>query len=164
MSNALATSSARTADTTAWQRASTPERLVQLLLALGCWTVLGLAFSLQPAADGLGTHEQLGLAPCSFYQLTGRPCPSCGMTTAFAHMAHAQPLQAVIVQPMGALLFILTAIVAVALTITSLTGRSWLHLAYQPTAPLWLYGLLALWLASWGYKIAYGQILGHFGP
>jgi hypothetical protein len=30
------------------------------------------------------THRQLGLPPCTFYEVSGLPCPSCGMTTSFA--------------------------------------------------------------------------------
>ena len=30
------------------------------------------------------THTQLGMPPCNFVVLTGKPCPSCGMTTSFA--------------------------------------------------------------------------------
>lgn len=32
----------------------------------------------------MSTHTQLGLAPCNFVLLTGKPCPACGMTTSFA--------------------------------------------------------------------------------
>ena len=32
----------------------------------------------------MATHTQLGLPPCNFVTLTGKPCPSCGMTTSFA--------------------------------------------------------------------------------
>ena len=45
----------------------------------------GLARWLEPAAAGLGTHQQLGLPPCTVRVLAGVPCPSCGMTTSFAH-------------------------------------------------------------------------------
>ncbi|MBN2432696.1 MAG: DUF2752 domain-containing protein [Acidobacteria bacterium] len=39
---------------------------------------------LQPAPDGHGTHEQLGLPPCLFRQILSIDrCPSCGLTTAF---------------------------------------------------------------------------------
>src|SRR5262245_53859132 len=37
-----------------------------------------------------GTHQRMGLPPCSFYYLTGYkyPCPSCGMTTSFTLLMH----------------------------------------------------------------------------
>jgi predicted Na+-dependent transporter len=34
------------------------------------------------------THRKLGLPPCTFYLMSGLPCPSCGMTTSFALLAH----------------------------------------------------------------------------
>jgi hypothetical protein len=32
----------------------------------------------------MATHTQLGMPPCNFVTLAGKPCPSCGMTTSFA--------------------------------------------------------------------------------
>lgn len=46
--------------------------------------VLGLSMILVPDPRGYGTHEQLGLRPCTSATLTGRLCPTCGMTTSFA--------------------------------------------------------------------------------
>jgi Protein of unknown function (DUF2752) len=46
--------------------------------------VLGLARVLVPDSRGYGTHTQLGLRSCAFAGVTGRLCPTCGMTTAFA--------------------------------------------------------------------------------
>lgn len=64
-------------------------RLSLLLAAGGLAGVFAVAFWLNPyGPDGAprarGTHQQLGLPPCNFMTLSGKPCPSCGMTTSFA--------------------------------------------------------------------------------
>ena len=55
-----------------------------------------------PATSGIGTHEQLGLAPCRFRELFGFRCPGCGVTTAVSHFAHGEPGLALATQPLGA--------------------------------------------------------------
>ena len=64
-------------------------RILLVAMALAFTVVLTLAFTLNPYdADGqprtMATHTQLGLPPCNFVTLTGKPCPACGMTTSFA--------------------------------------------------------------------------------
>src|SRR5262245_31491696 len=61
-----------------------------LAAAAGVIAVLALARWLEPSPLGYGTHRQLGLLPCSFRRITGYPCPSCGMTTAFAWFVRGQ--------------------------------------------------------------------------
>lgn len=78
------------------------------------WTVLVLSAWLQPDGRGFGTHQQLGLPPCTFEALTHVPCPGCGLTTSFAHMAHGHVLQSFGAHLMGPLLFLLTLAVALA--------------------------------------------------
>ncbi len=73
--------------------------LMAIGLFLGITMVWGLARWIDPYdAEGApkmrSTHEQLGLPPCRFLQLTGRPCPSCGLTTSFALLAHGDPRSA----------------------------------------------------------------------
>lgn len=68
-------------------------RIVLLLTAAGFVVVLGLSLWINPYdADGqprtMATHRQLGLPPCNFMVMAGKPCPSCGMTTAFSLLAH----------------------------------------------------------------------------
>lgn len=40
-------------------------------------------------AEKWGTHTQLGLPPCSFKEMAGVSCPSCGMTTSFTLLMRA---------------------------------------------------------------------------
>jgi hypothetical protein len=63
---------------------------------------------LTPSASGIGTHTQLGLPPCGFLWLTGLPCPGCGLTTSFAHLARLQFDAAIAANPLGLPLFLLT--------------------------------------------------------
>jgi hypothetical protein len=64
-------------------------RAALVLIALILIAVFAVAAWLNPYnPDGtprrLATHRQLGLPPCNFVMMTGKPCPSCGMTTSFA--------------------------------------------------------------------------------
>nr|WP_286177840.1 DUF2752 domain-containing protein [Rhodopirellula sp. JC639] len=60
-------------------------RIAAAIAAVGVVGLLTTAWSLQPDSAGLGTHHQLGLPPCSIRVLFGIRCPSCGMTTSWAH-------------------------------------------------------------------------------
>lgn len=84
-------------------------RLLLLGMALGVGAVFATARWLNPyRADGtprrMETHRLLGLPPCTFYRVTGLPCPSCGMTTSFALLAHGDLGNAVRANAVGALL------------------------------------------------------------
>lgn len=68
-------------------------RAVLILMSIGFTFVLGVALWLNPYDEQgnprkMETHRQLGLPQCSFVTMTGKPCPSCGMTTSFALLAH----------------------------------------------------------------------------
>lgn len=66
-------------------------RLALLLIVGLLAVVFAIALRLNPyGPDGqplrMETHRQLGLPPCTFYEKTNLPCPSCGMTTSFAFL------------------------------------------------------------------------------
>lgn len=78
-------------------------------LALGMMLVFGIALWLDPyqadvAQRKIGTHQQLGLPPCSFVKLTGYPCPACGMTTSFALLVRGDILNSLRANWVGSLL------------------------------------------------------------
>jgi hypothetical protein len=116
-------------------------------------TTLFIARALSPAAQGFGTHEQLGLPPCAFFKLTGLPCPSCGMTTCFAHAAKFHFAEAWLTQPFGLLLFFL-AVVLVPAAIYGLCARvPAKHLVISSTARQSVALLFGLYLLGWAYKL-----------
>ena len=82
-------------------------RLVGLGFVVGAGGVFAVARYLEPSPHGLGTHHQLGMSPCNFLTLTGIPCPGCGLTTTFTHIAHGNFLEALGTQPFGVVLFAL---------------------------------------------------------
>ena len=76
-------------------------------LALQGLVLLGLlitAACLTPSPKGFGTHQQLGLPPCTITRLFKIRCPSCGMTTSWAHAVRGQLPSAVKANTGGALL------------------------------------------------------------
>jgi hypothetical protein len=89
------------------QRLEGSARWYVLLLAAGLMGLLGVARGLQPDPRGYGTHTQLGLRPCAFASLTGRPCPSCGMTTAWAYLTRGRLKDSWQANPAGCLIALL---------------------------------------------------------
>ncbi|QDU81704.1 hypothetical protein Pla110_34490 [Polystyrenella longa] len=79
----------------------------QLLLA--AWSLLlilgfAMAIYLAPHPSGSGTHQQLGLPPCTMKVVMGIPCPSCGMTTSFSNFVRGNFVAAYSANPAGLLL------------------------------------------------------------
>lgn len=79
-------------------------RWLSLFAGVGVLALLVTAGNLQPARSGLGTHQQLGLPPCSSIVLFGVRCPSCGMTTSWAHFLRGQLVQALAANAGGVVL------------------------------------------------------------
>ncbi len=84
------------------------EWLLHLFIVVGVAIFAGIALYLEPSQKGLGTHQQLGLPPCTLYHLTGRPCPSCGLTTSVSALFHGNLPLAWRANPLG---FLIVAIV-----------------------------------------------------
>lgn len=106
-------------------------RIAAAGLMLGIVLLLLVASRLTPDPRGFGTHEQLGLRPCSFYGLTGRPCPTCGATTAWALLLDGEWSAGVRANVAAVVLGGLAIVAVPWLLASAVTGR-WL--AVRPTA------------------------------
>ncbi len=128
-------------------------RLWGLSLALVAGILLGIAVSLSPDPEGLGTHAQLGLPACSWMSGFSIPCPTCGMTTSFSHAVKGELGQAFLAQPLGAILALLTAVVFLLGVYVALTGSCIANRLAGPFRARWLWSFGAVVLLAWGYKI-----------
>ncbi|MDC0935378.1 DUF2752 domain-containing protein [Pirellulales bacterium] len=116
--------------------------------------LLALARGLTPSPAGRGTHEQLGLAPCWILQRTGVPCPSCGMTTAWAHVVRGELRQAVRANVGGTIAAIAALFAAPWLVASAIRGR-WIafRLSFW-TALVAATAWLAVVLIAWAMRFA----------
>lgn len=133
------------------------DRLVGAALALPTAVVLGVARGLTPDPSGMGTHRQLGLGGCAMLIGTGVPCPMCGMTTTFTHLAHFELLSGLLNQPFGLVLFAGTAMAfAVGAADLAVPRGRWRRLLrWVDRREGWIAGGLMFGLvAGWAYKIA----------
>ncbi len=133
-------------------RISPVGRLVVAGVGLGALVLLLTASRLAPDPRGFGTHEQLGLTPCSFYRWTGRECPTCGATTAWAHVLNGEWSAALRTNLAGTLLC-LAALVSVPWLLLSASVGRWL--VARPTLRVLLVagsGLIAIAVFDWAQR------------
>lgn len=128
-------------------------RLLALVVAVSCLSVLVLAAILPPSPNGVGSHRALGLNSCQFLDSTGLPCPSCGMTTSFTWFARGNLLASVYVQPMGTALAAIAAACVWGGFYVAVTGRPVYRLLRLMPGRYYLLPLLALGVLAWGWKI-----------
>jgi len=129
------------------------------VIAAAMAAVLVTAAWLTPAKEGMGTHEALGLPPCSLVVTSGLPCPTCGMTTAYAHAMRGQFVSAFIAQPMGLVLWAGTWLMAIYGALVAMRGRG-LWINWDRLAPRLMLALGIGMMLGWGFKIAWGMAMG----
>ncbi len=129
-------------------------RAAALLVAIASLALLAVAAWLTPSASGIGTHHQLGLPACGWMTSAGVPCPTCGMTTAFAAAADGDLLASFRAQPFGCLLAIATAATAVVAGFVAMTGSAVGGHLVRAVTPRIGWCILAFAMTAWLYKIA----------
>jgi len=130
------------------------------LVLAGCCGILGLSAWLSPHPSGMGTHRQLGFTPCTMVVMTGYPCPTCGMTTAFAYTVRGRFLLAFHAQPAGLVFALATFVCAGVALGVILTGQVWVVNWFRVSS-LWVtLVVVGLLVVGWAYKIVVGLASG----
>jgi hypothetical protein len=139
-------------------------------VVLGLVAVFGVALWLNPYnPDGsprtMETHRQLGLNKCTFYELTGVPCPSCGMTTSFALLMHGDPVNSLRANAAGTLLALFClALIPWAVASVVLNRPLFVH-SLERALLVVVMGLLATMLLRWAIVLGWAWYFGKsFGP
>lgn len=136
-----------------WRFLSRRERYGYVCAGAGMVLVLLLAWWLSPDPRGYGTHEQLGMPPCTAELLFNLPCPFCGMTTSFALMAHQRWKDAFLVQPAGAIGFVAMCVIMLGCVLAALAGRlpAWVLSDAVVKPALMAAGIIVA--LAWAYKL-----------
>ncbi len=123
-----------------------------LFLGLSVWLIFTAA-SVDPDVRGHGTHEALGMDPCPYLKSTGSPCPSCGMTTAFAHTVRFEFPDAFRSNPAGFLLALFTLAAPLWFLHALVTGQSPFRFLPRRRGQILVAAVVILAL-SWWYVLA----------
>lgn len=131
------------------------QRLLFLGVGIVLVTLLAIAAWLKPDPfqTGIGTHQQLGLPPCSAVQLFGIRCPACGMTTSWSHVMHGQVWRALRSNAGGTLLAVSAIFWGPWFVGSGLRGR----FAWQPPPLEWIAAgaatIATVTLLEWGVRM-----------
>lgn len=129
------------------------DRAVAAMVFLACAAVLGIGCWLTPASQGIGTHTQLGMAPCGMLQVSGMPCATCGMTTAVTYAAHGMLWRSFVTQPAGALFALACAAGVIIGGYAVLTGMPVKPLLGRIARPRWFAIMGVAVAVAWAYKV-----------
>lgn len=128
-------------------------RLAAGILGCGLAGLLFLAATLTPDPSGQGTHQQLGLPPCTFTALYNMRCPSCGMTTSWSHVMHGELFSAAQANVGGMLLAFCSLAGAPWLLWTAVRGRPATRIPGDLTIALGAVAIVIITLIDWGVRM-----------
>jgi Protein of unknown function (DUF2752) len=126
-----------------------PIRCVLLVAAAGLAGLLSLASRLEPDPRGFGTHTQLGLRPCGFATVTGRLCPTCGMTTAFSWFVRGSLDRSWHANPAGCVFALLSIPLIAWLAGSAVSNRPIGFSSLARPVAVFLFAAVVFSLASW---------------
>ena len=119
-------------------------------------SLLLLARYLEPSPSGIGTHQQLGLPPCSSILLWGMQCPACGMTTSWALFTRGAWLESASVNAGGFTLALIALAYLPASCYFCFTGRASRNERFSLGLAIALVLAIAIAVSQWLIKLWVG--------
>ena len=138
------------------QRLGRSERMAVALAGCLLIGLLVTARMLEPSPAGLGTHQQLGLPPCTLRQWFGIRCPSCGMTTSWSHLTHGSFPSAWRANAGGALLALVAVWCGPWLALSGLRGKWLFGTPHEWTILAIGLTIVAITLIDWTLRLSLG--------
>lgn len=137
-------------------RLSLQRRLVAAGLAVVLIVPMVVAATLQPDRRGFGTHQQLGLPPCTIYAVCGFRCPTCGGTTAWANLVRGRGRDALAANVGATLLGLVDLAGAAWLLLSAIRGRWFLGLPSAFCLAWVMIAVTVVTLIDWVVRLASG--------
>jgi hypothetical protein len=128
-------------------------RMAATLMAVAGAALMGFAAWLEPSPTGVGTHTSFGMPSCLWMTSMNLPCPTCGMTTSFAHAADGHLFMAFRAQPAGALLALAVGMAAVGAGYVAITGARLDRMLAGAWRPRWIWAVGVVVILAWLYKM-----------
>jgi hypothetical protein len=130
-------------------------RSLLVLVAVALISVFGVAIWLKPYTENgearrMETHRQLGLPECTFKELTGKPCPSCGMTTSFALFIRGDLWNSARANFVGTMLALSCLVLIPWCLYSAVRGRYFLIVSLEWFLPRFIVVFASVLLLRWG--------------
>lgn len=119
--------------------------ILAVLLSIAAW--------LSPNSKGMGTHQQLGLPPCTLVQLTGTRCPSCGMTTSWSYLMKGNLVGSVRANSAGCLIGLIALLISPWFITSAAVGRMTVQVPSDWVLIAITMLVVGVTLADWLYRI-----------
>lgn len=113
----------------------------------------GLAAFASPDPRGFGTHQRFGLPPCTFRLLFHISCPSCGMTTSFAHFVRGAWINSARANPAGPMMAFVCVLLIPWCWISAALGRWWLVRHPRPVLLGIVISIVSVALVQWMVRL-----------
>jgi hypothetical protein len=143
------------AEPRAW-RLPWPQRLAMAAAGGLLMVLLFTASRLTPSPSGMGTHQRLGLPMCTIRVWYNLRCPSCGMTTSWAHLTRGNLAAAFRANAGGLLLGLASIAAGPWLLVSGLMGRWLWGPPHEWTALGVGLAIIAVTLIDWSVRLTMG--------